>query len=158
MNFKFKNLQHGLTLIEIVVVIAIIGLIVSLGLITSFDSYRGYLFRSERTTLVSVLSRARSQAMNNMFETTHGICYDNSAKNYAIFRGSGYLATNPTNETVNSNSVAIIISIPSSFICSPGSGVIFSQLSGTTSPIDIVVTENNRVSTTSINYEGAINW
>ena len=153
-----QNYKSGLTLVEIIVVIAIIGLILILGLFISFDSYRRYIFRSERTTLVSVLSRARSRAMNNIFETPHGVCYDQSSKKYVIFRGNTYSPTNPTNESVSSNQSAIINPVPNSFLCSVGPGLIFSQLSGNSSTMDIIVTESNASSTISINPEGTINW
>ena len=147
-------------MIEIVMAIAILGIIFSLGLIVSMDSYRGYSFRSEVSTIVSVLERARSRSLNNLFQISHGVCYDSGSKNYVIFRGTSYGASNPTTrETVSSNpSLTISPSTSASFFCSSNLGIVFTQLSGTTTLADIVLVQNNRISTTSINHEGTINW
>ena len=63
---KLRNSQSAFTLIEMVVVMAIISLIGTFTAFVSIDSYRGYAFRSERDTLVASLERARSQSINNM--------------------------------------------------------------------------------------------
>jgi prepilin-type N-terminal cleavage/methylation domain-containing protein len=147
----------GFTLIEIVVAIAILGIILSFGLIVSLDSYRGYIFRTERSTIVSVLTRARNKSLANINQQPHGACYDDLNKNYVIFDGSSFaVATNPT--TVQANPSVSIASNPNIFLCGSNVGVVFAQLIGTTTRVDIGITQNNRVSTTSINYEGTINW
>lgn len=155
-----KLAHFGFTLIEIVVAIAILGLILSFGLLATMDSYRGYVFRSERSTLVSVLSRARNESLANIDQQAHGVCYDSTSHSYIIFRGGGYIAS--TANVVIAGNPGVNISAPASFFCNPGSGFTFTQLSGATTAVsstyDIGIIQNNRTSTTSINYEGTINW
>jgi prepilin-type N-terminal cleavage/methylation domain-containing protein len=153
-----KQSKNGFTLIEILVVVGIIGLILSMGLITSFDSYRGYTFRSERAVLVSTLEKARSRAMANMFETVHGVCY--IAPNYIIFRGPDCIPGSSTNEIISGNSAVSVAGL------SDTDTVVFEQLSGNLIPelpfptdeIQITVTQDNRTSIIKINNEGTINW
>jgi len=157
-----ENFSKGFTLIEILVVVVIIGLILSMGLITSFDSYRGYTFRSERAVLVSTLEKARSHAINNVCLgsgcTTgkpHGVHIGPSE--YVIFQGATYLTRDTAVDNVIARNSAIQITGPSE--------VIFDQLTGDLKPqlfptaeIEITITQDNRISTTTINNEGTINW
>lgn len=156
-NLSIRCPSKGFTLIETIIAIGILGLILGLGLLATFDSFRGYMFRSERSTLVSILSRARNESLANINQISHGVCYDNPSHSYTIFQGAGYVYGAPENVVIEGSAVTTI-SAPSIFFCTSNSGIVFSQLAGTTTPVDIVVTQSNRTSTISINYEGTINW
>src|SRR3989344_5249325 len=86
------KLKGGFTLVEVIVVIAIVGLIFGLGLFMSFDVYRGFSHRSERDVIVSLLERARSHAMANVGQSAWGFCED-AGNNYIIFHGTVYAAS-----------------------------------------------------------------
>jgi prepilin-type N-terminal cleavage/methylation domain-containing protein len=149
-NISSQNKKAGFTLIEIVIAIAILTAMLALGLFMSMDSYRAYLSRSERDTVVSLLQRARSHAMANSYNTTWGLCY--ISPNYIIFRGSTCTAGAATNEATPANTGAVITGLSSA------PWVVFSQVAGTTTAATITVTENTKVSTITINNEGTINW
>ena len=136
----------GFTLVEILVVIAIFTLLIGLGLFMSMEAYRGFSFHSEQDTVVSVLQKARSRAMANIDQTAWGVCY--ISPNYVIFKGS--TCTVAGSDLIPAN--------PSVTIAGLSGGIIFSQLAGTSTGGVITVTQNNRVSTTTINYEGTIIW
>ena len=149
------NLNKGISLIEIIIVISIIGFIISFGLIISLDSYRKYYFRSERTIIVSVLERARSRAMNNLYESPHGVCY--ISPNYVIFRGKTCTTGLGTNELLSANSS---IADASNFSVTFPT-IVFNQLGGTTTPAvlpPITVTDGISSANITINYEGRIDW
>jgi len=137
-------------LIEIIVVIAILTGLIGLGLFMSMDSYKAYLSRSERDTVVSLLQRARSRAMANSFQTSWGVCY--IAPDYIVFRGATCTAGAATNEATPGNPSATITGMSSA------SPVVFAQLSGAASAATITVTENAKVATITILYEGTIIW
>lgn len=148
--------MKGFSLIEIIVVVAILILLLSLGLITNMDSYRKYMFRSENQNLVSSIAKVRSESLTNKGESPHGICFDNTQKKLVLFQGASYqTSVNPI--FIDTNPLTNITSIPNTFLC-PNGGVIFSQLSGTTTQVEIGVTQNGSVSTTTISYEGTIHW
>jgi prepilin-type N-terminal cleavage/methylation domain-containing protein len=136
--------SSGFTLIEIIIVIAIFGALLALGLFMSMDAYRGFSFRSERSTIVSLLQKARSRAMNNSNQTPWGVCYQSG--NYVIFQG---LACT-TGETIPAGPAATTTGLLA--------GVVFSQLSGTTTAATITVLQDGRSSTISTNNEGTIIW
>src|ERR1051326_7870488 len=75
--------QRGMTLIEMIVVIAIITILFATGVVMSMEAFRGYTRRSERDVIVSILQRARSRAMANVGQHAWGACFDGS--NYYIF-------------------------------------------------------------------------
>jgi len=140
---------RGFSLIEILVVVGMLALVGALGLFMSMESYRGTYARSERDMVVSLLERARSRSMNNIRQTSWGVCY--SAPNYIIFRGSGCVPGISTNETYAANPTATI-----SGLYAPG--VVFSALGGTTTATTTTIVEQGRTETISINNEGRIDW
>lgn len=146
----------GFTMFEVLLVMVIMMLLLGLGIFMSIDAYRGYLSHSDQNILVSILSRARSHALTNYYSSPWGVCYDDTAKDYVLFRGDSF-ADAITKETTAANPTVVVISLPAGFLCSSG-GVVFSQLTGTTTAVIITETQGARVETTSINYEGTISW
>lgn len=153
----------GFTLLEVLVVMGLIIMVAGFGLVVSFESYRGYNFRSERDTIVSVLQKARSQAINNMCfgagctnGKPHGVYFGTIGK-YIIFQGTSY-ATRDTavDETINAaNASASISGIQS---------VVFSTLSGDAvtvpaSPATLTVIDTGaHTSTITVDASGRIWW
>lgn len=145
---------RGFTLIEIIVVVAILGIIAALGLLMSFESFRGASFRSERDTMVSALQKARSDAMANIKQSPWGVHYDASAHTYTIFRGTSYASGASDNAVIDGNPGATVSP-------SPLPDVVFTQLSGTTSgAFSATIAENGHTTNppVSVNYEGTIDW
>lgn len=149
----------GFSLIELVIAISILTFIFSLGLLLSFDSFNGTIFRSERENIVSALEIARSRSLNNYLETYHGVCLDTSSPSspkYINFQGT-YSPLNPSNEYLTANSSVSITSTSNRFSCTNG-GIVFSQLSGETSNISINIVQAGRTTIVSTNTAGRIEW
>ena len=154
------KLNGGLTLIEVLVVMGILIFILSLGLFVSFDAYRGYIFRSERSVAVSVLEKARSRAVNNLYEMPHGVCYDDASRAYVIFRGASCILGAANNETIpGSASVGVSgLAVLSPVVFEQITGKLVPQLSPYTSELDITLTRDAKTASIYINNEGRINW
>lgn len=146
-------MNRGFTLIEIVVVIAILGMILVFGLITTMDSFKRSTLQTEQSTLVSALEKARSRAMNNINESKWGVCF--LTPNYVIFQGTT-CAPASTNELISANANIANLSDFSNPAKFPA--IIFSQLSGNTTGATIHMTDGIKSAITTINYEGTINW
>lgn len=139
--------MRGFTLIEIIIVVALFSALVSFGLFMSMETYRGTLFRSERSIVVSALEKARSRALANMYQTPWGVCF--VAPNYVIFRGTSCAPDLETNETIPANAAnPAIFSAP----------IVFSQLAATTTGGSVTLAQDGRTTTITVNYEGAISW
>ena len=138
-----------MTMVEILVTLAIFGLIVALGLVMSFETYRGATRRSERDTIVSLLERARSRAMANIDQTSWSVCY--ADPDYVIARGGSC----PTGELerVEANAGVVAASDLSGF------PVVFEQLAGNVSAVKtLIVRQTGKEETIIINHEGRISW
>ncbi len=138
----------GFTLVEIIVVLGMVALIASVGIVMNLDAYRNYIFSTERDTLVAILQKARSRALNNMYQSPHGVHIEDST--YTLFRGASFNSGASTNETVFANSAVAKTGI---------NDIVFDQLSGNAAPAgDITLSNSIRSSTISVNNEGKIDW
>jgi prepilin-type N-terminal cleavage/methylation domain-containing protein len=92
-----RGSNFGFTLIEIIVTLGIIALIASIGMVLSFDFYRTYAFNSETDIVVSILQKARNQALSNIDLSSsgspapHGVKFLSEPERYVIFQGDSYV-------------------------------------------------------------------
>ena len=146
---KHKPITHrGFTLIEILVVIAITGIILSFGMTLDVNTIKGDTFLAERTIIVSILERTRSRAMANLFDNNHGVCY--IEPNFIIFTGN--TCTNTDSELIPANT-AIISNALTIF----PEKIIFERLTGRTNKTTIHIEDGAKGKDITINNEGAIN-
>jgi prepilin-type N-terminal cleavage/methylation domain-containing protein len=145
-------MRKGFTLIEILVVVGLVTIVLGFGAFVDLSALKGDTFRSEQARIIAVLEKARSRAMANINETTHGVCY--IEPNYIIFEGSTCTASGneliPANENIAS---ASDFSNPTKF-----PSFVFDQLSGRTNGDNILLTDGIKSTTIEINDEGTINW
>ncbi len=155
------NYESGFTLIEVLVVIGILIFLTGLTALMSLDSYRGYSFRSQRDNVISVLQKARGQAMNNVCLGSssdcsggrpHGVHF--SSGQYIIFQGNSLADTAEDDQDQKINADYPLIFSPAT------PEVVFKQLSGdASSPLTITVSDDyGHNSEISINSEGRISW
>lgn len=148
--------RSGFTLIEILMVLAIVSMIISATLIFDINSYRGEAFRAERNIVVIALQTARANALNNINQEKHGVKINPSGFNgYVVFEGNDYASSDPL----------LHDRIPALYTTTldPGSPseVVFSQLSGDANFDGEIVLhdpERNMTANIVINHEGKIGW
>lgn len=152
-NSNKKNLfanKQGFSLIELLIVIAIIVVISGLGLFVGLDFYKTYALNSERDIVTSVLMKARNRAANNLNESPHGLYIDSNG--YTIFQGISYaLRDQSHDEPIKRNNAVNVSGLQE---------VVFEQLSGnlTTTEGEITLSNGARSIIISLNNEGRINW
>ena len=142
---------RGLTLIEVLVTLGLLGIIASLGLFATLGEYRGDTLRSERDTFVALLTRARAHAMNNIAGVPHGFCVD--ANDYVVFAGT--FSQSAIEEYQPLSRVVARSGFPA---CGSGSEILFTQLSGTTTQTTLTLLQNGQTLTVSVNGEGMVGW
>jgi len=148
-------------------VMTILIFIAGFALFVSMDSYRGFSFRSERDTIISVLQKARSQAISNVClgsgctdGKSHGVHIDMVNKQYIIFQGANFIAGDATNQVIPENDKSI------SFSPNPPPDIIFNQLTAdaqdqtamscTPANCSITLIQGTNNTTVQINAEGQI--
>lgn len=151
---KFTKSGAGFTMIELLVVMTLLIFIAGFAMLMTMDSYRGYSYRTELNTAVSVLQKARSQAINNINQQPHGVHIDTVNNQYVIFQGLPYSATAPTNvyiPFVTSNTNLQHIGL---------SEVSFSQLTGYAAVTggNLTLKDATHSEVISLNNEGQISW
>jgi len=77
-NLDFTKTSKGFTLIEVLVVIGLAGLIAVVGYVSSIGAFQRNTFSTQREMAVSLLQRARSEAMANINQSAHGIAVTNT--------------------------------------------------------------------------------
>jgi len=145
--------QRAFTLIEVLVVMSVFILFSTMGLIFSLDSYRGYVFRSEYTKVVTLLLTARSKAINNFNESAQGVAIVDDE--YRIFTSNLYEETNKDTYQSLPRSKALVVT--------GAARIEFEQLSGNCNacrdiPITITFGYGQKTKDININYQGGITW
>ncbi len=151
---SFEN--RGFTLIEILVVIAIVGFVLSFGLGIDLSALSRNSFHTEEATIVSILERARSRAMANLNDSDHGVCY--IEPDYVIFiENEGHCVDGvSSNELISANTNIATASDFANPVKFPP--VVFNRLAGTTSGAAIHIEDGVKQDDIIINEQGAINW
>jgi len=142
--------HQGFTLVEILIVMTIISFIAVIGVIVSIDTYSRYIFRSDLDKVAILLQKARSSAINNVGGVSHGVYLDDN-DDWILFRGTEYVEGEAFNYKIGRSKTAT-----STNTC--GNQVVFSRLTATTTDCGIIITEGNKVATTTINNQGGINY
>ncbi len=149
--FSFGRGASGFTLLETLLAMGIFAAIAGFGLLVSMDVYRGNSLLAERNVLVSILQRARSQAMDNVDQARHGVHAD--AFGYTLFEGGSWAFRN--------GSLDITFEKSGSLAAAGFTDVVFNQLSGSADiPAKITLSDNGsgKTLTISVNNEGQINY
>ncbi len=141
--------NSGFTLIEILIVMAVIASLAGLGFFMSVDVYRSTSFNSDVESLAFLLGRARGQALNNIDGIPHGIKIEPGQ--YTLFEGQNFALRNQAKDETTAFNGSLSFTGPNE--------IIFSQLSGdSTASGSLVVSDGFKMATISLNYEGRIDW
>lgn len=145
--------RRGFTMIEVLVVTGVFAVLAAFGLIVGIDTYARASFHSDAENAVALLQKARSEAINNINESPHGV-YFGDASNLLLFRGLHYDPASQELEIEKAKSASY------SDTC-VNHEVVFSRLSGdAVAPCAITTASINAAAPTviTINAEGGIDW
>ncbi len=150
MNLGKRN--SGLTLIEILVVIGVIGAIFVFAAVIDIGSITRESVISEQANLIALLGKARSRAMNNIEHSPHGVHI--GADEYVLFQGNTFNSADTANESIERNPN---ITIDTSSIST--TDIVFNQLRGDAEDTgSLTLSDGVRSKTITIRQEGLIEW
>ena len=144
--------NKGFTVLEITISLALIGVIAALGLFVSTRLFATADIESERSTLVTLLMRARSHALASYGGVSHGACYD--ANEHAYISFTGVYDEDGSREEMAVGNNTQVAGLPT---CADG-GLLFSVRSATTTPAMITLTQGTESLDVEVNREGFIDW
>ncbi|MBA3733347.1 prepilin-type N-terminal cleavage/methylation domain-containing protein [Patescibacteria group bacterium] len=138
-----KKLKKGFSIIELLMSLAIIGLLTTI-ILTSFVSFRKNQSLSKDTeTIVETLRQARNQTLSSKNSSNYGVHIESSK--IVLFTGSTYVVNTASNQEFILNSTDNILSIT---LAGGGSEVVFNRLTGETSQNGTVVVSSAGISKT----------
>jgi len=147
--------RRGFTLLEVLVVLAIVGVIVSLTLFFTPQHYGRAALETERQALLLALQQARHQAQMNVAGEPHGVAIAPAGyAGYVIFVGDSFEVSDVEQQTR-------VPLPPSISISTPATEIIFKPLSGE-STADAVVTLQSKatggVGSINVLTNGYVGW
>lgn len=124
---QYHKKRKGFTLIEIVLAIAILGMMTAL-VSQPFIAFRHMVvMRSETENIAALLEKARVQTMASYQSSEYGIHFASSSM--TLFKGAVYSGVDPENELYALDSAIVLSSVN---LAGGGDDVIFNRLDGTT--------------------------
>lgn len=139
---------RGFTLVEILVVVALVGFIAALGLMMSFGSLARSGVESERDLVVSLLQAQRSRALSNIHAHSHGVRLEENT--IVLFEGDSYDLHDPHNQVISRNPEVSIEDVPVD--------IVFESLTGNSSAQIIVFSQSHKRAEVEVNEVGRIEW
>lgn len=146
--FAYKS-GKGFTLIEILIVLALMSLAATVSILIGIDSISRSSAQSERDLAVTFLAAARTAALANVDQSPHGVHIGDDE--FVLFSGALYDAANPLNRAYARESVIVVVG-PEDVVFSPLSGAVETG-AGT-----LTFTDAGQSATVDINAVGRIEW
>lgn len=146
MELRRESGNAGVTLIEIIVVVAIAGILLGIGIPLTWDFYMQSELRAEHFNAIAYLRAARTRAMSNKGETAHGVAV--AGNNFVIFEGASYAGRNVSRDQLFPRSPGIT--------ATGTTEVVFAQLSGRTASSTLLLVSPSGGAAVRVNSEGMI--
>lgn len=89
----------GFSLIELLIVMALVGIVAGFAMSFSMSSIARSNVQSERDMLVSLLTQARTRAIANINESAHGVYVDTVTQRYVSYAKKGGCTSATTSST-----------------------------------------------------------
>jgi len=152
-NFYKKGLaaQMGMTIMELLVIVAVLGIILSIVLPQFSKIKENQVLKSATSDVLSSVNKARSQTLSSLSSSEYGVHFQSDQ--VIIFKGTVFSAGAGDNEIINIIPPAAISTIT---LTGGGSDIYFNRLSGVPSASgSIIVSSTNFTKTITISATGA---
>lgn len=148
--FGSSGKRRGVTLIEIVIVIAIMGILGGIVLAAFWGRQDREILAASVTEALSLLEEARSRTISSKNFAQHGVHIE--ADRLVLFEGASYSPSSPSNETSVMNSKVAIGSVS---LAGGGTDIVFTKVEGTTlQPGTFAVSLADGTASTTIRIHG----
>ena len=150
--------KKGITILELLIVLAILGLFIALTLF-QFSKFREQqVLKSSVNDTLSSISKARSQTLSSLNSFVYGIHFESDK--VIIFKGTVFNNNDPLNEIINIISPATISNVTLGGISGTSGEMYFNRLYGVpskTGMVTISIPSSSKVITISATGSASIN-
>ena len=146
--FPFSGKGEGFTILEVSIVIGLFAMLIALGLLLSMDVWRGSSFQSEQDVVTSLLYKARSRAISNVNESSHGLFINTGEEKYFVFEGGDYDSATDKQDFPMGNGLTF----------TGDTEIVFTARTGTTTGPSFTMNGQGKSREFTINEEGGITW
>jgi len=138
-NWKLKLCERGFTLVEVLVAVALAGIIAAIGVASFVNWNTSEALDTETGKIIALLLEARSLTISGSDGSVAGVHFESGQA--VLFRGSAYVAGSSSNRLQALHDEVRIASIT---LAGGGSDVIFRKLTGATSQSGTVTLSSAR--------------
>jgi prepilin-type N-terminal cleavage/methylation domain-containing protein len=145
----------GFSLIELILVMALIGIIASFSVVMTLGSLSKSAVTEERDLFVTLLLRStRTASLANIDNVAHGVFIDNNNHQYILFNGTTFNSDDTKNRIIPYSNNTI------TFHLNGRNPIVFEQLSGNviSGSSSIAIVNGNVTTTLTIRENGQIDW
>ena len=140
--------QRGFTVMEVLVALGLLAVLFAFTAPIVANNYRRYQLTSEKQQVVTLLQKAREEAMSNVASRSHGFSVQSST--YVIFAGTSYAMRDFSMDQIYPRNTAISVTGTTEFV--------FSALVGTPVSSSLYLNDPPLIASISINGEGRIDY
>ncbi|MFA6274501.1 MAG: prepilin-type N-terminal cleavage/methylation domain-containing protein [Candidatus Paceibacterota bacterium] len=142
--------KKGITILEILIAIAILGIIVAIALPQFSKMRENQVLKNATSEILSSISKARSQTLSSVDSSEYGVHFQSDK--VIIFKGNSFDINDEDNENIE---IILPANISSINFSGGGSEIYFSRLSGIPNKTGtIIISTSNMTKTITISATG----
>lgn len=156
MKHALPSTPSGFTLIEMVLVIALVAIMLVLMIPVSRQFQVSALLTSETAALVADLRRSQAAAVAGANDSAHGVHFDPTPTDrWVLFRGNTYVQGAPENEV---HALPSVLDITTVTLTGGGQDILFTERRGMTGNSGLISLRapNGETRTVSVNGRGVV--
>ncbi len=123
-----SHFKKGITILEIMIVLAIIGTLVAVVVPQFAKSRELQVLNSGGQDILSVLEKARTQTLSSLNSSEYGVHFESDK--IILFTGKVFSSSAPSNETIDITSPAAISNVTLDGVSGTSGEIYFNRLSG----------------------------
>lgn len=125
--------EKGVSLLEVIMGIAILGILTAVVLVSFFGMRREQAAISNRDLIIATLTEVKSDTLASKNGKSYGVYVDSTANQLVVFEGTTYVAGAPTNRVVALDNKVPIKAVGG------GTSIVFDRLTGMTDNLYSIV-------------------
>jgi len=146
MPISYKNKKKGVTAVEILIVLAVLGILFSI-VLPQFSKIReNQVLKNGIEEILSSINKAKSQTLSSLNSLEYGVHFESGQ--VIIFKGTIFSALDPDNEDINITSPASISDVTLGGVSGSSGEFYFNRLSGNPSKTGTVTLSTSNYSKT----------